>query len=175
MDYPAIIQAVVASGAISAVVGAIPAVRSVRKGLRTLEELATMTRRIDAYLRASTDLDERPIFRTNKVGHVTHVNRAFSDLFGYTKEEILDMGIWRLVYADQREQLERAWYATVNSPKRIFREHAKCYHASGDIVIRVGIEAHLVCCTDGEAFGWQGTLSVERATPIHTTPNGAHP
>jgi PAS domain S-box-containing protein len=72
---------------------------------------------IAAAQRARDERDDVPLFWTDQLGRVTHVNRSFQQLVGKTRDELLGSGWVNAVHVSDRERVLVSWRDAVEEQR----------------------------------------------------------
>jgi len=67
-------------------------------------------------------------------GRLLHVNKAFADMIGYSKEEMVKLNLTDITHPDDLDLSNEAIRSVVSGEKNIFRFEKRYYHRNGSLV-----------------------------------------
>lgn len=134
------------------------ALREIRSQLRPNggTSLHDVVHSMAAAQRARDDRDQLPLFWTDGTGRVTHVNRAFQQLTGRTREELCGTGWVNSVAVEDRERVLDLWRDAVDEGRDLddrFR-----LRTGGDQLRHYAVHACRLMDHSGRLLGYYGEL-----------------
>lgn len=124
---------------------------------------------IAAAVRARDDREDVPLFWTDGLGRLTHVNRAYVRRSGRSREELVGSGWINFVYPSDRERVLDRWRQAV-AEARDFDEVFRVTDTDGQPRTVHGTATRLLQ-SSGRLLGYYGQLRTDEVTVVSSTSN----
>ena len=115
---------------------------------------------IAAAVKARDDRDGDPLFWTDERGRLTHVNRAYLQASGRSREELVGSGWVNFVHPTDRDRVLETWRSAV-AEARDFDDVFRVLGTGGELRTVHCVATRLLHSTTGRLLGYYGQLRSE--------------
>lgn len=133
-------------------------------GGTTFRDVVERISHMSAAQLALTDVFDQAIMFADGRGECTHVNHAFEEMVGYSRETMLGRGWIGALEDSCRMRVVESWRRAVKD-RRIFNAVATFQHREG-FLIQAVITANTIDGKPGEVTGWMAVVRCERGTQL---------